>query len=84
MDRNYDILYRLYRLITNDSDQQISGTLDFFTNNIEDLVQFEEWYKAQELNTPAETFDELFNRWFSEREEKLKEDAFKDGYLEQM
>jgi hypothetical protein len=84
MDLKYDILYRLYKLISNDSDQQINGTLDFFLNNLEDLEQFEEWFKSQKI-IPTETFDELFNRWFREREERLKEEAFKDAsYLEQL
>lgn len=79
-----DILYRLYKLVTNDSDQQISGTLDFFVNNADDLDQFEEWYKSQKVEPPAETFDELFNRWFSEREDRLREEAFKGGVLERL
>jgi hypothetical protein len=84
MDQKYDILYRLYKLITNDTEQQISGTLDFFLNNLDDLEQFEEWYKSQGLALPTVTFDDLFNRWFSEREEKLKEEAFKGGYIDHL
>jgi phosphoribosyl 1,2-cyclic phosphodiesterase len=79
MEKKFNILFRLYKLISNDSDQQINGTLDFFSNNYKDLEDFEAWIKEKNVNINLTNFGETFNEWFRDREEKLKEAAFNRG-----